>query len=121
NPSAPAIREGDNAQRLADKYGMSREQALQANQRVTSLAAAEGLEYHLDTARSGNTFDAHRLLHLAQERGLQDALKERFMRAYFTEGAAIGQAETLVGLAAEVGIPSDDARDVLGSDAFAEA
>jgi predicted DsbA family dithiol-disulfide isomerase len=121
DPNAPAIREGDNARRLADKYGMTREQALQANERMTRLALAEGLEYHLDTARSGNTFAAHRLLHLAQEHGRQDALKERFMRAYFTEGAPIGVSETLVGLAEEVGLPAEDVHRVLASDEFAEA
>jgi predicted DsbA family dithiol-disulfide isomerase len=121
DPGAPAVRTGDPAQRLAEKYGMSREQALQANQRVTAQAAGEGLEYHLDATRSGNTFDAHRLLHLAAEHGMQGALKERLMRAYFTEGAAIGLPETLESLAQEVGIPPEDARRALASDAFAEA
>jgi predicted DsbA family dithiol-disulfide isomerase len=120
DPGAPASREGDPAQRLADKYGMSREQALQAQQRVTRLAAAEGLEYHLDRALAGNTFDAHRLLHLARERGLQDVLEERLMRAYFAEGAPIGQPDTLISLAEEVGILPADARAVLTGDAFAQ-
>ena len=59
------------------------------------LAAEEGLEYHFDRAQRGNTFDAHRLIGLAAAHDRQDAMKERLMRAYFTEGAAIGDRETL--------------------------
>src|SRR5207248_8521488 len=86
DPSAPARRSGDSAQRLADKYGMSREQAVASQDRLTEMAAGEGLAFHFENAQSGNTFDAHRLLHLASERGLQDEVKERLFRAYFSEG-----------------------------------
>jgi predicted DsbA family dithiol-disulfide isomerase len=47
-------------------------------------------------ARGGNTFDAHRLVHLGDSHGLQDAIKERLMRAYFTEGERIGDSDVLV-------------------------
>lgn len=120
DPSAPAVRDGDPVQRLADKYGMSRAQAVAANERVTSLAAAEGLDYHLDRARSGNTFDAHRLLHFAADQGCQDALKERFFRAYFTETEPIGDHKTLVKLAVDVGLDEHAVRDVLASAQFAD-
>ena len=118
DPSAPARRTGDSAQRLADKYGLSRAQALASQDRLTEMAAQEGLAFHFDQAQSGNTFDAHRVLHLASERGLQDEVKERLLRAYFSEGEAIGEAETLVRLAAEVGLDSAEAAAVLGSDAY---
>src|SRR5688572_33059217 len=70
DPAAPPIRTGDAAQRLADKYGMPREHAVQRQDQIAQLAAAEGLEFRFDVARSGNTFDAHRLLHAAHERGM---------------------------------------------------
>jgi predicted DsbA family dithiol-disulfide isomerase len=120
DPSAPAQREGDPTERLAAKYGMSREQALASHDRVTRLAAQEGLSYRLEKSRSGNTFNAHRLLHLSHERGVQDALKERFMLAYFTESVPIGDTETLVRLAAEAGISESDARAVLATDAYTD-
>src|SRR6266849_10013097 len=120
DPGAPARRTGDSAQRLADKYGMSRAQAVASQDRLTQMAAQEGLAFHFENAQSGNTFDAHRLLHLAAERGIQDEVKERLLRAYFSEGEPIGDRETLVRLAAEVGLAADEAETVLASDSYAE-
>jgi predicted DsbA family dithiol-disulfide isomerase len=87
---------------------------------MTERAAAEGLDFRFDLAKGGNTFDAHRLIHLAATYGHQSAAKERLMRAYFTEGEAISDPETLIALMAEVGVDADEARDVLVSDRFAE-
>ena len=81
DPSAPPRREGDPAQRLARKYGLSVDQARAAQERITGLAALEGLDYHLDRAAGGNSLDAHRLIHLAQGVGLGDAMKERESRS----------------------------------------
>jgi predicted DsbA family dithiol-disulfide isomerase len=120
DPSAPAARDGDGAQHLADKYGMSRDEALAAQQRLTDVAAGEGLAFRFDLARGGNTFDAHRVLHLAATHGLQDAMKERIMRAYLEEGELISSHEVLARLAAEVGLADDEVRSVLSSDRFAD-
>ena len=109
------------AERLAAKYGMSVEDARASHERLTALAAEDGLEYHLDRTRGGNTFDAHRLIQLGKARGIQDAVKERLMRAYFTENVAIDDRETLVGLAADAGLDADEARAVLASDDYADA
>jgi predicted DsbA family dithiol-disulfide isomerase len=118
DPSAPATSEGDPAERLAAKYGMSRADAQAAQARITATAATEGLDYHLERARSGNTFDAHRLLHHAQLFGKQDDLKERLMAAYFVEGEAVGEPEVLVRLATDVGLEETAAREVLTGEAF---
>jgi predicted DsbA family dithiol-disulfide isomerase len=104
DPNAPAEREHSGAEHLAAKYGMSLEQAERSNAQMTELAASEGLEYHLDRTRGGNSFDAHRLIHKAAGEGLQDAMKERLMRAYFTDGAAIGDPATLGRLADDLGV-----------------
>jgi predicted DsbA family dithiol-disulfide isomerase len=122
DPHAPARRQGDYADRLARKYGMSREQAVAANQRLTATAAADGLDFHFERAQPGNTFDAHRLLHYAREAGpgLQDALKERLLVAYFSEGAPIGEPETLVRLASEVGLDPQECAEVLGGSRYTE-
>lgn len=120
NPDAPAHHDGGLDDLLARKYGMNRLQARAVNTRLTDLAAAEGLEYHLESARPGNTFTAHRLLHLAAARGLQPALQERIFRGYFTEGAAIGDPETLVRLAAEAGVDPAEARAVATGSAYAD-
>jgi predicted DsbA family dithiol-disulfide isomerase len=119
DPGAPREREGDRTARLAEKYGMSLERAREAEQRLIDVAAAEGLDLRFDIARSGLTFDAHRIVQLAAEHGLQDAMKERLLHAYFTEGELIGDHETLVRLAVEVGLPEDDARELLAGDSYA--
>ncbi len=121
DPGAPASALGDPVERLAAKYGMSRADAQAAQARVTANAAAEGLDFHLDRARSGNTFDAHRLLHHALSTGRQDQMKERLMAAYFVEGRSIGDREVLVEVATEVGLDEATVREVLGSGAFGDA
>jgi predicted DsbA family dithiol-disulfide isomerase len=121
DPSAPRERELPAAEHLAAKYGMSVEQAQASQAQLTELAAAEGLEYHLDRTRGGNSFDAHRMIHLAAAHGRQDAAKERLMRAYFTESEPIGDPDTLVRLMAEIGIDSDEARAVLEGDEYTDA
>ena len=122
DPNAPARREGDRVERLAKKYGMTRQQAAEANDRLTATAAAEGLDFHFERAQAGNTFDAHRLLHYARSAspGMQDALKERLLVAYFSEGAAIGEPDTLVRLATEVGLDPSECADVLAGDRYGD-
>ncbi len=119
DPSAPAEREQSGAEHLAAKYGMSVEQAAAMNAQMTETAAGEGLAFHFDRQRGGNTFDAHRLVHLAAEHGLQDAMKERLMRAYFGEGELMSDHEALARLAAEVGLPADAVAALLAGDRFA--
>jgi predicted DsbA family dithiol-disulfide isomerase len=120
DPHGPRRREGEYLERLARKYGMSRDQALAANTRLTDLAANEGLEFRFDTAKPGNTFDAHRLLHLAHDRGQQDDLKERLFAAYLTEGEAIGEPDVLARLATDAGLDPGEVRAVLDGDKYAE-
>jgi predicted DsbA family dithiol-disulfide isomerase len=122
DPGAPRELEGgDLHDHLAAKYGMTRAEAEAKHRQMTELAAEDGWEFHFDRARRGNTFDAHRLLHLAAERGVQEAVKERFFRGYFTEGEPIADHDTLVRLAAEAGLDADEARAVLASDRYADA
>ncbi len=87
-------------------------------EQMTGVAAVDGLDFRFDRIRSGNTFDAHRLIHLAGERGLGDAMKERFLRAYMTEGQAIGDREALAPLAIEVGLAEAEVREVLAGDRY---
>ena len=121
DPSAPAEREGDYAARLSRKYGVSVPQAQAMIDRMVETGAGDGLELRFDRSRAGNTFDAHRVLHLAAERGVQGAVKERLFRATFTEGEPIGDRATLVRLAAEAGLDPDETAEALASGAHAEA
>ena len=107
-------------QMLAAKYGVTLEQAAAMNERVTAVAASEGLAYRLGRARPGNTFDAHRLTHLAAQAGIQDAVVERLQAGYFMEGAAIGDHEVLVQLATDAGLDAATARETLASGRYAD-
>ena len=78
---------------------------------MTETAAQDGLDYHFDIAQHSNTFDAHRLLHLAAERGIQGELKERLFRATFTEGRAVGDPASLIDIAVEAGLDRDEVGD----------
>jgi predicted DsbA family dithiol-disulfide isomerase len=121
DPQAPVNPAGTSAERLAEKYGMSLEQAYAAQRQVADLAAEEGLEYRLDVARGGNTFTAHRLVHEAAVHGHQSAVQERLMAAYFTEGEPISDPETLARLVAEAGVDYDEAHATAFSDRHGDA
>jgi len=120
DPGAPRIRDVDAATHLASRYGMSREEALARQHQLGELAARDGLELHLDRSRGGNTFDAHRLLKLADAHGLQDTLKEELMRAYHSAGEAIGDHATLERIAVGAGLPATAVREVLAGERFAD-
>jgi predicted DsbA family dithiol-disulfide isomerase len=119
DPTAPREREVDLATHLAAKYGRSPEEALAMQQRMREVGAADGIEFRHDIARGGNSFDAHRLLHLAAAHDRQDALKERLLRSYHSEGEPIGDPATLERLAVEVGLPAEEVDDVLAGDRYA--
>jgi predicted DsbA family dithiol-disulfide isomerase len=120
DPAAPRERTGERAAHLAEKYGTTVERAREMEQQMTDVAAGEGLDFRFDRARSGNTFDAHRLVHHAAEHGCQDAMKERLLRGYLSDGELMSDHETLVRLAGEVGLDVDEARDMLASDRHAD-
>ena len=120
DPGAPASRKGPYAERLAKKYRTSVEGAQGMIDRMTEAGAAVGLDLRFDLAQPGNTFDAHRLLHLAASHGVQDEMAERLFRATFTEGEAIGDRSVLVRLATEVGLDGAEVEEALASGALAE-
>jgi predicted DsbA family dithiol-disulfide isomerase len=120
DPDAPREREGDRASRIARKYGLGLDQVREMERELLSQASGEGLDFRLDVQRSGTTFDGHRLVHLANEHGLGDQMKERLLRAYFSEGELISDHDSLLALGLEVGLPEDELRDLLAGDRFTE-
>jgi predicted DsbA family dithiol-disulfide isomerase len=120
DPSTPKDSEQTLEEMLSAKFGNSRDEARAMNQRVSDIAAGVGLRYDLTSVHPANTFDAHRLLHFAAAHGRQAELKERLMRAYFTEGRRIGDHAVLAELAAEVGLDQYAAAAVLSGDDYAQ-
>ncbi|MEV7730522.1 DsbA family oxidoreductase [Streptomyces sp. NPDC088921] len=100
---------------LSKKYGMSEAQAQAGEENLGAQAAAEGLAYRTRDRDHGNTFDLHRLLHLAKEHGRQDALIQILYRANFAEERSLFTEgdERLVELAVEAGLDADEVRKVL--------
>ncbi len=99
----------------AKKFG-GPERAEQILEQLTTVAAAEGLDFHMDRALRANTLLAHRLLWLAEGTGHQGALKERLLQAYFVDGLNIGDPDVLADCAAEIGMPRAGVRSFLDSD-----
>ncbi|MBE1561970.1 putative DsbA family dithiol-disulfide isomerase [Nonomuraea africana] len=88
--------------------------------RIQALGAAEGLELNLHLARPVNTFDAHRLCHLAAGRGRADQMMERLLHAYHTEGLNVADPQVLQRLGTEAGLDAAQVRAVLAGDDYAE-
>lgn len=118
-PSAPQSFGISLQKLLSSFYGMSEQHALGVLAHEEEAARAVGLDFQWRKAQPGNTFTAHRLLHLARSKGLGLPAEERFMHAYFTEGKAIGDPAVLRDLSLQVGLAAADVDAVLQSQQFA--
>lgn len=105
---------------LAKKMNAPREQVQAMTEQVQQVAAQEGLRYDFAGGVMVNTFDAHRLTHLAREHGLGDAAHERLMNAQLVQGRVLNDVDTLVELAGEIGLETERARTVLEGDEYAD-
>ncbi len=116
NPDLPV--EGmPRAAYLENKFG-GKTRAAEIYARVRAVGAEVGIAFAFDRiARQPNTRDAHRLVAWAQQRGDAGALVERLFRAYFIEGVWIGERNLLAALAADCGLPREEAQAALASDA----
>ena len=111
----------DIGEHLQEKYGATPEQSQKNREAIAARGAALGFTFSMDKrSRIYNTFDAHRLLHWAEEKGVQPQLKHALFKAYFTDGQDPSNHEVLVRVAGEVGLNVDEARELLASDRFAE-
>jgi len=106
-------------QYLADIKGWDLDQAKSMNAHVTGMAAEVGLKYDFDKAIVANSFNAHRLSHLAKKHGLGEAAEEALFKAYFTEGKNIDDPDTLIKLGISIGLNADELKQTLNSNAFA--
>ncbi|WP_392406282.1 DsbA family protein [Cardiobacterium hominis] len=102
-------------------YGMDEDYALGVLAHEEAATRAVGLEFRWRDAKPGNTFDVHRLLHLGKSVGLGGVVKDRFLRAYFSEGQEIGNPAVLRVLAQEAGLEAAAIDEVLASDLYADA
>jgi predicted DsbA family dithiol-disulfide isomerase len=105
---------------LAEQKGWTLEYSRNVHKQMTATAKESGLEYDFDKVIPANSYNAHRLSHLAAQYNLQDAAEERLFKAYFTEGKNIDDQETLIQLGIDIGLQEDEVRSMLQTDRFSE-
>ncbi len=120
DPHAPTKYDTSNTERLAIKYGRSFEQMEEMERNIADMAASEGIDFQWQHAKSGNSFNAHRIIHLAQSKGLGSQAKEAFFHAYMTEGLAIGEREVVEEIASRIGLDHAEVEFVLDSNELAD-
>ncbi len=113
SPDTPVDFDGSEVDFLVSHKGLPAQKVEQMLTRVSEIADAEGLEFNFGTLQHTNTMRAHELLHFAKLHGKQSELKERLLRAYFTEGLHVGDLDTLAELAADVGLDRTEALSAL--------
>ncbi|TKJ18939.1 DsbA family oxidoreductase [Blastococcus sp. CCUG 61487] len=121
DPSVPEGATHPTLPALAAKYGVDVEQMRENMRGIEETAAGEGLEYDLAGTISGNTLQAHELLHLAAEHGKRNELKERLLHAYFEEGRSVFDVDSLVPFAVEVGLDEAEVREALADRRYLSA
>lgn len=120
DPDAPTSYVTSNTERLAQKYGRTTEETEALQQQIAEMAKQEGIDFQWQKANSGNSFNAHRIIHLAQSKNLGSQAKEAFFHAYMTEGLHIGEREVLEEIASRIGLDHGEVEDLLNSKEFAE-
>jgi len=118
SPDTPVDFAGSSAEFLAERKGISLDEARAMNERVAQIAEAAGLHYRFDLQQHTNTVKAHELIHFAKAHGRQLEMKERLLKAYFVDGRHVGRIDELVALAEEVGLDGDAAREALETSAY---
>ena len=119
DPNAPRRDDTPLEELLARKYGSSLDEVRVQQDRITALGAERGIDFRFEQAVRGSSFDGHRLLHLARERGDQLALKHRLGQAYFTDGQCLGDHDVLRKAAVDVGLDPTEVDEVLDGDRYA--
>ena len=118
SPDTPVEFPGRHGEFLAQRMGVSPEQATAMGERVTGIAATVGLDYDYDALQTTNTVLGHQLIHYAKARGKQLEMKERLLKAYFVEGRHVGRIADLADLAAELGFDRADVVRSLTADEY---
>lgn len=120
NPTMP--KDGISRREYRTKKFGSWERSQELDAQVIAVGKEEGIDFAFDRIeRTPNTLDAHRLIWLADKKGVQDAVVEALFRAYFTEGRDIGNHETLLDVIAEGGLERSKAEAVLNGNDGMEA
>ena len=122
DPTKPRGETANRRTMLMSKYRLTEDRVREMDHNMEVMAAAEGLEYHLtEKGQTGNTLDAHRLVHLAAGHSRADQMIDRLYKAYFTEQRSVFDVESLVSLAVDEGLDATEVREALESDRYVDA
>lgn len=123
DPNAPIKPEGNVADRMAAKYGISVEQAKKRVEEIDRLGRDLGIDFKFSKSKSSNTFDAHRLMKFAEteyEPVVMEALNESLFNAYFVKNEVLSDRKLLIKLAENVGMDPIQSKDVLNQGLYAD-
>ena len=105
---------------FAEMKGMPIEKAREMNQHVAQAAKEVGLDFNLEDVIIANSLKAHRLIHMADSKGLGTNAKEALFKAHFTEGKNIDDLTTLAEIGATLGFEVEEVIKTLSSEAFTD-
>jgi len=91
-----------------------------AHERVRKMIEGAGFHFAPPADVVPNSQKALQVTELARDRGLHEPVHSRLMRAYWSEGANLGDEDVLLGLVAEAGLDGADAREALADGRYAE-
>lgn len=120
NPDLATILDKDPYDYLAERYGKSREWAIETHKQVTQTAAEIGLKFDFDRSIIANSFDAHRLIQMAKQCSAADVVEENLFKAYFTEGKNIADHSVLLQIGKDSGLNVLDVKMMLKSGDFTD-
>ena len=120
-PDTPLDFSGSEVDFLVRHKGMPAAQVEQMLGQMTELGKGDAIDFDFSRVKHANTQRAHRILHLAKDRGLQSEVQDRLFRAYFSEGEDMSDPETLARLGADAGLDPDEVRAALDSEDYAQA
>lgn len=102
---------------VIEKYGVSVEESVSTRERIVDIAKPLGFDINFtDDSRIYNTFNAHKLLHWAEQKGVQHQLKLALFSAYFTDGVNVSDTEKLLNVVESVGLDKDEAIQIIKSE-----
>ncbi len=118
NPDVP--REGiARADYIAKKFGA---RGYSAHDRLVQAGAPLGIAFAFDKiARQPNTLAAHALIESARRHGVQPAMKEALMQAFFVDGLDLTDTETLLRIAAGAGLDREEAEAAISDEELRRA
>lgn len=120
NPQMPA--EGQNLrEHIKEKYGSTDAESAENRARMTEIGNELGIDFRFsEDMRMHNTFNAHQLLHWAEQGGRKHDLKMALFTAHFTDRRNLSDINVLADIAAEIGLDRAQALAVLQDQRYAD-